>query len=313
MEGKFMKRIAPVMYIFLGLCLLALGVAVFMFLKWEMGSGVRALLLGVCGLFFLGWLAFIVALYYSNRGAYLKLSEDGIQARYGFGTTLACTLQDVNYAAMGPSMLSLEVSGKIHDIAGLTNASEIATWLKNQIPFIVPKESRAQLMAQKAKHLAQRKNWLIALVAAVVMVFVAIFVAKGATGSRSLSQFTSRDLMVIAIFIFAEIALITGAFLFARKAGKCIRYNAVCHDKLRCLAFATTELPEGNAIGVFYNGFSRLTLYADPLDRIYYQVETLTKGLTLQVTESCEPTSDTWEIDQRIDQMRDIGFLFGLD
>ncbi len=314
MEGKFVKKQSFLMLAILilgGVALVLMGVKLF---QWELDAGLRIMLLALWGVAAICYLGFLALLYLTNRGAYLRLSEDGVDARYGLNRKLQCKLSELSYIAVGPAMLTMEAEGTLHDVAGLSNSGELAQWLKKQIPFVVPREDRQTLLTQRTAYTAKRKGWVIAMVVACVMLFVNILLVGFATGGRELTAFTQRDLVLFGIFLIAELLSVAAAFFCARVGGRYIRLLTVNHDKLRILAIARSPLPEGDAIGVFYDGYAqRLTLYADASDRIYYITEKLGKDFLLHTHDSCEPVSDTWEIDEKINSMRDIGFLFGFE
>ncbi len=315
MEGKFVKKISPVLLGMFVLGTFALILTPIKLNQWPDVTGqLYTALMILWGLALAGFVAFWVGMLLANRGAYLRLEENGIRAQFGFGTHLECTLESLNYIAVGPAVLTLETGGKIYDIPGLENVGDIAGWLKKQLPFIVPQEDRQVLLAQRRENERKRKKWLIAMVCLGALMFINIGLVALATGKREMTAFTSRDFVCFYIFIAAELATVAGTFWCANRTGKCIRQLAVNHDKLRCRLMATVPLPEGDAIGVFYDGGGqRLTLFADPNDRIYYITQNLTKDYTLRVSGECEPTDDTTAIDRKIDEMRDIGFLFGME
>ncbi len=314
MDGIFTKKLSRKQMLTLGLGALALiGLGATLFSR-EMPAQVCTLLLTAGGLGLAAYGGYITATVLHNRGAFLRLESGKVSACYGFGKSLSCALADVNYAAVGPDMLTLEVDGVLHDIPGLANSGDVAGYLKQQIPFLIPKESREALQAQHSRCKRLRKVWLVAAIAAAAGLIANIFVLKSATGGRELFQFTGQDCVMAGLLLAAEAALAACLIFFAGRAGKCIRLMAICHDKLRCLAIATTPLPLGDAIGVFYDGFgTRLTLFADLEDRIYYITESLGADMCLKESGSCEPTADTTDIDYKIDSMRDIGFLFGME
>ncbi len=315
MNGKFVKKISPFMAVLFILGAAALVLVPVKLNQWtDVTPCLYTMLMVLWGLGLAAFLLFFGLFLLVNRGAYLRLSEDGIAAKYGLGAKLECSLQSLNYIAVGPAMLTLESGGKLHDIGGLANVGEIATWLKQQLPFVVPEESRELLLTQREQIRISRKKWLIATLVSTAMLFVNILLIALATGRRDMRDFTNRDVVFFGIFIVMELLTVIAAFYCANRGGKYMRLLAVNHDKLRCKLIATVPLPLGDAIGVFYDGSGqRLTLYADPEDQIYYITQNMAPGYVLKISGECEPTANTEAIDRKIEEMRDISFLFGME
>ncbi len=314
MEGIFAKRITVK-----GLLLYALGAGILGFFAGKIFSLVAGanLLMLLYGLWALGCAVYAVAIaafFLNNRKAFLKLEADQITARYGLSKKLECSPDDLSYASVGTNMLTLEVGGKLHDIGGLVNVGDLAQWLKGRVPFVVPKDSQESLLAVREQAKRSRKGNLILGIGFFILAAVMLFVSKKFLSGKDLFALSTGDLVIYGFLLVAAIALfITGA-LCIRKVSLAIRQLTISRDKLRCLAIATTPLPEHDVIGVFYDGYAvRLCLCADNKDRVYYISEKMGNDFALHPHKSCDPTEDTEKVNAVIDQMRDISFLFGME
>ncbi len=314
MEGIFAKKITKK-----GLLLYALGAGILGFVagkifSMEAGANLLTLLYGLWALGCAVYAAAIVAFFLNNRKAYLKLEEDRITARYGFGRKLDCSPSDLGYASIGADVLTLEAGGELHDIGGLVNVGELAQWLKAKVPFVVPKDSQEALLELREQSKRGRKANLILGIAFFVLAAVVLFVSKKFLASKDLFALSGGDLAVYGLLLVAAIALAIAGAISIRKVGKAIRQLTISRDKLRCLAIANTPLPEHDVIGVFYDGYAvRLSLCADKKDRVYYVSEKMGNDFALHPHKSCDPTEDTEKVNAVIDQMRDISFLFGME
>ena len=309
MEGIFAKRITVK-----GLLLYALGAGVLGFFAGKIFSLVAGanLLMLLYALWALGCAVYAVAIaafFLNNRKAYLKMEADQITARYGLGKKLECKPDELGYASVGANLLTLEAGGKLHDIGGLVNVGDLAQWLKDRVPFIVPKDSQESLLAVREQAKRSRKANGFFVLAAVML-----FVSKKFLSGKDLFALSAGDLVVYGFLLIAAIGLMIAGALCIRKVSLAIRQLSISRDKLRCLAIATTPLPEHDVIGVFYDGFAvRLSLCADKKDRVYYVSEKMGNDFALHPHKSCDPTEDTEKVNAVIDQMRDISFLFGME
>ncbi len=314
MEGKFVRVVSKRALVFLVLGAVLLGYLGGKLFSLEACPELFILLIALWAVGCIFYLGRIGMFFLNNRGAFLKLEESGISARYGFGKQLQCPLEALSYASVGSNILSLEAGGMIHDISGLANVGELAAWLKEHVPFIIPKEEKDELLIQRTNATQSRKHNLILTVIFVACAAVSLFLARNYLQEKDLTALTSSDLLIFGAWLAGGLLGFVAALICVRKVSKAIRLLAVNHDKLRCLAISKTPLPEGDAIGVFYDGYAvRLTLYADPEDRVYYITEKMNAGYNLEIRKTSQPSADTTEADKLLEQMRDIGFLFGLE
>lgn len=314
MEGIFTRKIskkALVLYILGAVFLIFAGVKVF---SLEAGANLVILLFGVWALGCAVYAASVVAFFLNNRGAFLKMEDSRITARYGFGKELDCSPEELGYAAVGANMLTLEAGGVIHDIGGLANVGDLANWLKERVPFVVPGESKEELLScREAARRSRKVNLILGCVFCALAVFLYI-IAQHYLKGKDLFTLTSTHIAVFAVYLAGVVIALIAGILCIRKVSHAIRQLTVSRDKLRCLAIAKTPLPEHDVIGVFYDGYAvRLSLCADPEDRVYYVSEKMGNDFSLHPHKSCDPCEDTTEVDLIIEQMRDIGFLFGLE
>lgn len=314
MEGIFVKKIskkALILYILGAAVLILAGLKVF---SLEAGANLLILLYGVWGLGLAVYAAAVAAFFLNNRGAFLKMESSRITSRYGFGKTLDCSPEELGYAAVGENMLTLEAGGVIHDIGGLGNVGELAAWLKERLPFVVPCESKEELLARREAIRRSRKVFIILGVVCYALALILYIAARRYLRSADLLTMDSARVAVFAVYLVGILVFLIAGTLCIRKVSRAIRQLTVSRDKLRCLAIAKTPLPEHDVIGVFYDGYAvRLALCADPEDRVYYVSEKMGNDFSLHPHKSCEPCEDTTEVDKIIEQMRDIGFLFGLE
>ncbi len=314
MDGIFVRKMGKktmLLYI-LGAVLLAFaGLKVF---SLEAGADLLIMLYGIWGLGCAVYAAAVVGFFLYNRGAYLKMEDARITALYGFGKRLDCSPDDLGYAAVGADVLSLDIGGVLHDISGLANVGELAGWLKNRKPFLIPCEAKDTMLAQRAKAASERKRKLILGCVFFALALVVYIVATRFLKNKDLFALRGTDIAVFGIYLAIVAAFAAAGTVCIRKVSQAIRTLTVSRDKLRCLAIAKTPLPEHDVIGVFYDGYAvRLSLCADPADRIYYVSEKMGSDFSLYPHKSSEPSEDTTETDLIVEQMRDISFLFGME
>lgn len=314
MEGIFAKRITAK-----GLLLYALGAGVLGFFagkifSLEAGANLLILLYVLWAIGCAVYAVAIAAFFLNNRKASLKMEADQITARYGFGGKLACSPKDLSYASVGANVLTLEAGGKLHDITGLVNVGDLAQWLKERVPFVVPKDSKESLLELREQAKRGRKANLILGIGFFVLAVIVLFISKKFLSAKDLFTLSTGDLVVYGLLLAAGIGLIIAGALCIRKVSQAIRQLSISRDKLRCLAIANTPLPEHDVIGVFYDGYAvRLCLCADSKDRVYYMSEKMGNDFELHPHKSCGPTEDTAKVDEVVEQMRDISFLFGME
>ena len=209
-----------------------------------------------------------------NFGAYVRVDDESIKAKYRWFGKIDCRLSDVDFAVARANTLIIRLkNGKTHTIVGIGNSWQVCSAILLRInldttePIEVLTERLNRLKADKKKNTIF--DWIT-----VALFFVNIFATAFLTGERELNEFTNTDWIIMAVMGAIEIATVIAAFRFVRRAGK----NNISMDKLqyeiRRRKIETIPLPPGNPIRVYAdsNFLGRVIIYGYPNDNSVYYV-----------------------------------------
>lgn len=246
-----------------------------------------------------------IASWLFNFGAYFRIDEDSIKAKYHYFGKIDCKMSDVAFAQALLNTLNIQLkNGKIYTVKGIENPLELSLAIRANMTFEASKHPEVLIEKLNALSSAKKKK-LIYVCVGLALMFINIFITVFLTGEREMYEFTKRDWTVFAAMGVIEVITVITTFFFAAKAGK----NNVLSEKLKYdikrSVVETTPLPYGFVTAVYtdydYNG--RIILYGYPhQDTVYYTVQAVDKSYELVN----EYTSDTYET------RKDVPFDFEL-
>lgn len=270
---------------------------------------VRLVLLFTCGLFFIGLyfffnltdpaatsgtltflimgviiVLFVVPSWLLNFGAYIRIDDDSIKAKYHWFGKIDCKLSDVTFAIPQINTLIIQLKdGKTHTIMGVANSWSLASIIRQNMSF--EETEQPETLIEKLKCLkSTKKKELIYSCSGIALMFINIFVATFLTGEREMHQFSKIDWTIFAIMGVIEIATIIATFYFANKTGK----NNVSVQKMQYSIqrriIETQPLLPGFVIAVYTNEdyTGRVILFGYPNDNaVYYSVQQFACDYTL--------------------------------
>ena len=239
-----------------------------------------------------------------NYGAFLRVDENSIKAKYHWFGKIDSKLFDVTFATSKLNTLILQLNtGKTHTIIGVANSMQLASYIRRNMLFD-PCEQPKEMIEKMNDLKALRKKGIIYVCLGVVLMFLNIFLTVFLTGEREISDFTQTDWTLFSVMGLIEIALTVTVFYFANKTGK---YNVPIEKlqyAIRRRVIETCELPSGNAIKVYAddNYSFRITVLGYPNEEsVYYITEAFDQGYTLfkvynsKIYESIDQLSESLE------------------
>lgn len=270
---------------------------------------VRLFLLFACGLFFIGLYIFlnivdpeatnepltflimgiliilvVIPSWLLNFGAYIRIDENSIKAKYHWFGKIDCKLSDVTFAVARINTLIIQLKdGKTHTIMGIENSWSLASLIRRNMSFDVTEQP--ETLNEKLNNLkSAKKKGLIYVCSGLALMFINIFVTVFLTGEREMHKFSNIDWTIFAIMGAVEIATIIVTFYFAQKTGN----NNIPIEKLQYeiqrRIIETHPLLPGFVIAVYTdeNYTGRITLFGYPNDSaVYYSVQEFDSDYTL--------------------------------
>ncbi len=266
-------------------------------------------LLFACGLFFIGLYIFlnivdpeatselltflimgiliilvVIPSWLLNFGAFIRIDEDSIKAKYHWFGKIDCKLSDVVFAVARVNTLIIQLKdGKTHTIMGIENSWPLCSVIRRNMRFDVTEQP--ETLNEKLNNLkTAKKNGLIYVCSGVALMFIIIFITVFLTGEREMHEFSNIDWTIFAIMVATEIATAVATFYFAQKTGK----NNIPIEKLQYeiqrRIIETQPLLPGFVIAVYTdeNYTGRITLFGYPNDSaVYYSVQEFASDYTL--------------------------------
>ena len=260
-------------------------------------------LLFLCGLFFIGQYIFLnivaptatselltflimgiliclvaIPSWLLNLGAFIRIDEDSIKAKYHWFGKFDCKLSDVTYAVARINTLIIQLkNGKTHTIMGVGNPWSLASFIRRNMSFDVTEQPET-LMEELNNLKSAKKKGFVYVCSGIALIFIIIFITGILTGEREMHEFSNIDWTVFTIMVAIEIATVIATFYFAGKTGK----NNIPIEKLQYTIqrriIETQPLLPGFVIAVYAdeNYAGRITLFGYPNDSaVYYSVQEL--------------------------------------
>lgn len=266
-------------------------------------------LLFVCGLFFIGLYIFlnivdpkatselltfliigiliilvVIPSWLLNFGAFIRIDEDSIKAKYHWFGKIDCKLSDVVFAVARVNTLIIQLKdGKTHTIMGIENSWPLASIIRRNMSFEVTEQP--EILMEKLNNLkATKKNGLIYVCSGVALMFIIIFITVFLTGEREMHEFSNIDWTIFAIMSVIELATVITTFYFARKTGKNNIHIEKLQYEIQRRIIETQPMLPGFVIAVYTdeNYTGRITLFGYPHDSaVYYSVQEFASDYTL--------------------------------
>lgn len=216
MEGKFLRKKFNIWLFILFLCgLVFIGLYVFISVV-DSEAGNELLLFLFAGIFML--LAAIVSWLF-NLGAFIRIDEESIKAKYHWFGKIDCRLSDVAFAMAQGNALTIQLKdGKTLNIVGVEDPGKLASRIRRNVSFDAtakPKALREELNNLKSN----RKRAIISVCCGCALMFIVIFITVFFTGARETHEFDKNDWAVFAIMCVTEIAICIVTFFHAEKSG----------------------------------------------------------------------------------------------
>ena len=251
----------------------------------------------------------VIPLWLLNFGAFIRIDEDSIKAKYHWFSKINCKLSDVTFAEARVNTLIIQLKdGKTHTIMGIKNSWSLASIIRRNMSFEVTEEPK--VLIEKLNNLkSAKKKQFIYVCYCVALMFINIFITVFLTGEREMYEFSKTDWTVFAIMGVIEIVTVIATFYFAGRTGK----NNIPIEKLRYeiqrRIVETHPLLPGFVIAVYTdeNYTGRITLFGYPPESaIYYSVQEFASDYTLFKTYTSETYENQNELPESFEGLIDI-------
>ena len=221
---------------------------------------------------------FVVPSWLLNYGAFIRIDEDSIKAKYHWFGKIDCKLSDVTFAVARMNTLIIQLKdGRTHTIMGIGNSWSLASVIRQNMPFESTEQPEVLIERLNSLKLATKKA-VIYVYSGLALMFINIFVTVFLTGGREMYEFSKTDWTIFAVMSVIEIVTIIMTFYYVTKTGK----NNVPIEKLqyaiRRKIIEANPLSQGYIIAVYadYNYTVRVTVYGYPhQNAVYYLVQEL--------------------------------------
>ena len=271
---------------------------------------------GVASLLVMGILCGAIGVLFGlmNRGAYIRIGEDCISAKYHWFGSLNCRIDDVAFAQAQINALTILLkSGKRHVIAGVVNAGALCAAIRRQT-FTVEKESPDTLRQRLSQAQAKRRKAFWWMLGAILLMFGNIIITVWLTDGRDLYEFSQRDWVIFSIMGVIELATVIGLFCAAHRYGKHGLPIQYLEYRLRGATIVTHPLPTERAIAVYTdeNYLRRVVVCGFPNEeQIYICVQEHVGNDELHTAYTSEIIASTEEIEEgAFSQLMDISECF---
>lgn len=238
MDGIFVKqKKTSVIFLVGGLGLIAIALAAGLAVS-QGYSGTLFLLIWV------GMMCIIAAIgFFNNHGAYFRLEENAIHAKFGWFGKLNCRVDEVAFVLPQYSILSILLKdGSRRIVSNLTNAGDLCCAIRRK-NFSLEEESPDTLRRELKKQKSARIKWILGVVFGAVMMVANPFVTAMLTGNREMYEFTKVDWVLFAEMGVIELLTLVGMCYAAKQSVK--RMLPIEHLKfrLRGAVIASQPLP----------------------------------------------------------------------
>ncbi|MBR7092739.1 MAG: hypothetical protein IKI50_06095 [Clostridia bacterium] len=296
MEGVFLRKKYNIWLYLLFVCgLLFIGMYVFLNIVDSEATGVLLIFLIVGILTCL----FVIPCWLLNLGAFIKIDEDSIQAKYHWFGNINGKLSNVTFAVARVNTLCVQFhQDKTYAVMGVGNAYELASFIRQKMPFTATKQPNVLLEELKCLKACEKKGRIYSLAGLAFMVPV-LFVMLFLMGEKDLAAFRTIDWIIVAVIGVMEAATAVAVGYFAAKTKK----TYIPIEKLRYeiqRSTIETKLPlPGNAVKVYAdeNYTGRITVFRHPHENtVYYTLQEFNQDYTLIKTYESETYPDSSQL-----------------
>lgn len=306
MEGMFLRKKFNVWLFLLFICgLFFIGLYIFLNIIDPMATSelLTFLIMGIL------IILVVIPSWLLNFGAFIRIDEDSIKAKYHWFGKIDCKLSDVTFAVARVNTLIIQLKdGKTHTIVGIENSWPLASLIRRNMSFNVTEQPET-LIEKRNSLRSAKKKWLIYVCSGVALMFINIFATAFLTGEREMHEFSNIDWTIFVLMGIIEIVIIIATFYFALKTGK----NNVPIEKLQYeiqrRIIETQPLLPGFIIAVYTdeNYTGRITLFGYPNDSaVYYSVQEFTSDYTLFRTYTSDIFGSQEELPANFEVLIDI-------
>ena len=281
MEGIFVRKKTSIWLVLLALCSIFFLVFGIYQQRVDTGEVLSFLILGVL----IGLVAILSML--MNRGAYIRIEENRIRAKYHWFGRLDCSIEDVQFVM--PQINTLTVllkSGKRHVIVGIENARALCAAIR-KLGFEPETAEPDTLRQQLIRLQAARKKELWLTVGLGALMFANIFIAVALTGGKELRDFSSTDRILFAVMGLVELVTVIALFYWAVRCGKHQLPIEQLKYRLRGAIIVTDPLPSNTVKAVYTdeNYTGRIVVCGFPNDEsVYYCTQRVVDLMRLETT-----------------------------
>ena len=220
-----------------------------------------------------------------NRGAYIRIEENTISAKYHWFGRLNCNIDDIEFVLPEINTLTILLkSGKRHVIMGVENSWALSAAIRRQ-SFEIEEETPDSLRQQLSQTQVIRKKELWWVLGGIVLMFANIFIAVLLTGGRDLDEFSQLDWILFSVMGAIELLTLIGLFWAAQRCGKHLLPIEQLKYRLRGAIIATHPLPTNNTVAVYTdeNHTGRIVVCGFPnYDSVYYCVQDIVGNFELK-------------------------------
>ena len=306
-KGYLKKTYSGILLVLSGVCLSGLFLFIRMVdsqatnsLYWGVGAGVIFILLGIG--------AWIV-----ERSVHISVIGNRVQARNQCLSKLDCDISDIETVVDGYMAIEILLkNGKNFSIMGVTNADRVSSFIRSRLTIEV-NQPVATLIDKLKQIQKKRKSSLFAMVGALLMLFVNIFLLVAMTDARDLDQFTRSDWQKMLVMGILELITLSAAFWFAGRSGKYLHLIQRLKYRINRTLVETEPLPAGNAELVLtddhYGG--RIIVCGFPNDTgIYFVVQEVNGNYSLETIHTSRILEGYSNLPSELDDLLDITDCF---
>lgn len=288
MDGIFIRRRSTGWSVLLLLC----GIS-FLALYVYLSIADRGTDRGLLSFLILGVLCSLVAIasILLNHGAYIRIEENGIKAKYHWFGRFDLTTDQIQF--VWPQLNTLTIllkCGKRHVIMGVENSWALAAEIRRRC-FQIENED-PQLIRQKLSQTqAIRKKDLWRSLIGTALLFMNIFITVLLTGGRDPHEFSKADWIVFSVMGLMELLTLIGLFYVAQRCGRGLLPIEHLKYRLCGAVIASHPLPTNNIIAVYTNEHNtgRIVVCGFPNDRsVYYCVQKFVGNFELETVSTSE-------------------------
>lgn len=232
-----------------------------------------------------------VPLWLWNRGAFLRLDETGIRARYNWLGRVDCSFDEVAFAqAQLNTLVILLKNGKRHSITGVSNTLELSQAILRSC--YRPETQSPDALQDELKRLeAQRKKGIYRLLGIMGAMFALIFLAIVLTGGRDIPDFSRTDWIIVGGLCVVELALMAVLFPLANRSAKEQLPIAYMKYRMRGALLLHATLPSNQVHSLYVNAENtgRVIVCGFPnRENVYYCVQRITGLNSLEAVRDSE-------------------------